>query len=132
MEDLNSIAIVGRLTRDAEYKSTANGGDLVKFSIAVNKSKKDGDNWIEVAHFFDVTYWGKRAKGVHPWLKKGQQVGIEGWLKQDRWEHEGLKRSRVSIEAKNVQLLGGGKKQDSNSTSQPTQQSPIDDEDVPF
>jgi single-strand DNA-binding protein len=76
--------------------------------VAVNRSVKNGDQWKEEASFFDVTYFGKRAEAVNQYLVKGKQVGIEGELRQERWndKNTGQPRSKVGIVAANVQLLG--------------------------
>ena len=110
MTDLNHVGIIGRLTRDAEL---VNVGQTVKadLSIAVNRSRKQADgSWTDETSFFDFTLWGKTAEGLKPFLTKGKQVAVEGHLKQDRWEKEGQKFSKVSIVAENVQLLGGNQK----------------------
>ena len=106
-EDINKTVIVGRLTRDAELMYTNSGTALCKMSIAVNRSIKKGDKWEDEASFFDVALWGKRGEALNVYLVKGQQVAIEGSLRQERWEQDGNKRSRVSIDASNIQLLGG-------------------------
>ena len=106
-EDINCVMLVGRLTRDAELMYTSSGFALTKLALAVNRRRKSGDQWIDEGNFFDVTLWGKRGEALSPYLKKGQQVGIQGQLRQDRWEQDGQKRSRVVIDADNVQLLGG-------------------------
>ena len=108
MNDTNSVAIVGRLTRDVDLKYTANGKAVAEFSIAVNRSVKQGDKWETVADFFDVTLWDKAAESLAKFLVKGKQVAIVGELRQDRWESEGQKRSKVKINATSLQLLGGG------------------------
>ena len=59
------------------------------------------------AHFFDITLFGKQGEGVSQYLTKGTQVAVEGELRQDRWEQDGQKRSKIVIVANNLQLLGG-------------------------
>lgn len=109
-EDLNSVTIVGRLTRDIELSYTNSGFAIGKLSIATNKRKKVNDSWEDVASFFDVTILGKRAESLQQYLSKGIQVAIAGSLEQSRWEdQQGNKRSKVSIIADNIQLLGGKK-----------------------
>jgi single-strand DNA-binding protein len=107
MADINHVVLVGRLTRDAELKYTANGQAVSKFSIAVNRRKKSGEQWVEEANFFDVILWGRQGEAVNQYLLKGKQVGVDGELRQDRWEQDGQTRSRVEIVANNLQLLGG-------------------------
>jgi single-strand DNA-binding protein len=105
--DLNKVVIIGRLTRDAELKHTGNGGSVSNFSIAVNRRVKNGDQWGDEASFFDVVLFSKQAESRHQYLLKGKMVGIDGELKQDRWEQNGQNRSKVEIVADNIQLLGG-------------------------
>ena len=112
MSDINSVTIIGRLTRDAELKYTAQNQPVSKFSIAVNRSKKNGDKWEEEASFFDVNFWGLRAESMSKQLIKGKQVCISGELRQDRWQQDGQNRSRVYITAIDIQLFGGGQKQE--------------------
>jgi len=105
---INSVVLVGHLTRDAEIRYFNNGNAIVKFSIAQNRRKKVGETWQDEAMFFDVSYGGKGAESVHKYLTKGKQVAIQGELRQDRWEQEGQARSKVLIAAYELQLLGGG------------------------
>ena len=109
MADLNVVALTGRLTRDAELKYTNSGLAICAFSVAVNRRRKQGDEWIEEASFFDVTLFGRRGEAVQRYLTKGTQVAVQGELKQDRWEQDGNRRSKVQIIANDVQMLGGGR-----------------------
>lgn len=104
--DINKLIIIGRLTRDSELSYTNSGFAITKLSIATNRRKKSGDTWEDEANFFDVVIWGKRGEALNQYLIKGQQVCIEGELRQERWEKDGVKRSKVSIEANNLQLIG--------------------------
>jgi single-strand DNA-binding protein len=107
MADINNVTIVGRLTRDGELRYSNTGMAIMKLGIAVNTRKKDGDQWVDEANFFDVTLFGKLGESLSSYLTKGKQVGIEGSLRQERWEQDGQARTRVSIIANNLMLLGG-------------------------
>ncbi len=106
MADINHVVLVGRLTRDAQLKYTNTGIAISTFSIAINRRVKQGDKWTDEAHFFDITLFGKQAEAVTQYLRKGTQVAVEGELRQDRWEQDGQKRSKIVIVANNIQLLG--------------------------
>ncbi len=106
--DINSVVLIGRLTRDAELRYSNSGTAICKFAIANNYSRKQGDNWNEETNFFDAVLMGRRAEALHKYLVKGKQVGIQGELRQSRWEQEGQKRSRVEVFVNEVNLLGGG------------------------
>lgn len=116
MADVNTVVIVGRLTRDLnpsdarEFAYTPSGIAKVTVSIAVNTRQKNGEQWIDVANYFDVTIWGKSAENLKPYLTKGKQIAVEGSLRQDRWtdKETGQTRSKIYIVANNVQLLGSG------------------------
>ena len=131
MTDLNHVVLIGRLTRDADLKYTSGGYAISNFSIAVNRSKKNGDQWVDEASFFDINLFGKSAENLKQYLVKGKQVAIDGELRQDRWEQDGQPRSRVVVVANNIQLVGGnsnggssnnsagGYSQNTNNQSQP-------------
>ena len=107
MVDINHVVLIGRLTRDAELKSIASGQAVTKFSVAVNRRRKNGDQWEDEANFFDVVVWGRQGESLHQYLVKGKMVCIDGELRQDRWQQDGQNRSKVEIVANYLQLLGG-------------------------
>ena len=107
MADLNHVVLIGRLTRDCELKYTAGGQAVCKFSIAVNRRKKNGDQWEDEANFFDIVVWGRQGESLHPYLVKGKMVGVDGELRQDRWQQDGQNRSKVEVVTNYLQLLGG-------------------------
>jgi single-strand DNA-binding protein len=111
MADVNHVILVGRLTRDCELKYTSGGMAIANLSLAVNRRVKKGEQWTEEVSFFDVTLWGKTAEGLSKYLLKGKQIAVEGELRQERWQQDGQSRSKVVINASNVQLLGGNDKQ---------------------
>ena len=110
MTDLNHVIEIGRLTRDIserDFGYTTGGTARLNLSIAVNRSEKRNGAWQDKVSYFDVTVWGKTAENIRPYLHKGKQIAIDGYLDQQRWEKDGQKYSKVCIIADNVQLLGG-------------------------
>jgi single-strand DNA-binding protein len=126
MADINHVVLVGRLTRNAELKYTNNGSAVSKFSIAINQRRKKDDQWVDESHFFDIVLWGKTAESLNQYLVKGKQIGIEGQLRQNRWEQDGQQRSKVEIVASNVMLLGsrGGSQSGDESAPPPPKDFP--------
>lgn len=114
MTDINHVLVIGRLTRDfgadpRTFFYTTGGTACAKVSVAVNRSVKQSDGqWTDEVSFFDVTIWGKTAENLKPYLVKGKQIAVDGYLKQDRWQKDGQNFSKVNIVANSVQLLGGG------------------------
>lgn len=100
MPYINQVVIAGNLTRDPETKH-AGSLQICELSLAVNKSRKKGDDWTTEVSFFDVTAFAKVADAAGS-LTKGQSVVVIGELKQERWERDGQKRSAVKIIASAV------------------------------
>lgn len=119
MTDTNSIILIGRITKDCgaderSFSYVGNGTAKAVVSLAVNRSVKKGDKWEDEVSFIDVTIWGKTAENLKSNLVKGKQICVCGYLKQDRWEKDGQKQSRLNVVADSVQLLGGGNKGGNN------------------
>lgn len=107
MNDLNRATLIGRLTRDAELAYTPGGMAIATMAIAINRSAKKGEQWIDEANYFDVKVFGKTAENLKQYLTKGKQIAVDGYLHQDRWEKDGQKFSKVIIHANDIELLGG-------------------------
>ena len=61
--DLNVVTLVGRLTRDSEIRYSQKGDAVVRFSIALNRRKRNVDgSWEDEANFFNCVYFGKSLK----------------------------------------------------------------------
>ena len=119
MNDVNTVIVVGHLARDIELKYTQSGMAIADSALAVNRSVKTADGYKNSASFFDFSIFGKAAESLKPYLLKGKQVAITGYLKQETWadRETDAKRSRVKICATEIELLGGGA-QNNNSNSQ--------------
>ncbi|MEA3423939.1 MAG: single-stranded DNA-binding protein [Bacillota bacterium] len=133
---MNSVFLIGRLTKDPELRFVAGSGKAVaNFSLAVNrefsKEKK--------TDFFRIVVWGKQAESVANYLKKGRLVAVRGSLQTSNYEDKNnVKRYVTDIVADRVEFLEWGDK--SNSTQQKASDDEFDfsdfqtveDEDVPF
>lgn len=131
---MNTVAISGNLTRDPELFETA-AGPVCKFGLAWNQRKKQGDEYVDVAHFFDVSYFGRRGELMAAKAEKGNLVFVQGRLDYGSWEKDGEKRSKVTIVADVVEGECFFKKAGDIPAATPTtSSSPAaqDDDDIPF
>jgi single-strand DNA-binding protein len=106
---INSVVVVGNLTRDPELRHTPSGMAVCSLRIAVNTRRKDAatGQWGEKPNYFDVTVWGQQGENCAQYLAKGRQVGIQGRLEWREWDaQDGTKRQAVEIVADSVQFLG--------------------------
>src|SRR5207253_2147836 len=92
MANLNKVMLIGRLTRDPETRTFANGGKVANFGFAVNNKKKNPTTgqWDDEAVFIDVKA-SNREKGrqladlVEQYMRKGHQFYLEGHLTFEQW-----------------------------------------------
>jgi single-strand DNA-binding protein len=106
--NINSVVIVGNLTRDPELRHTPSGTAVCKLRVAVNTRVKDSTgNWSDKPNYFDVTVWGNQGESCAQYLAKGRPVGVDGRLDWREWDaQDGTKRQAVEIIADSVQFLG--------------------------
>jgi len=104
---LNKVIIVGNLTRDPELATIPSGQKVCKFSVATNRVWKDKSGVKqESVTFHNVVVWGRQAETSAQYLKKGQQVMIEGRIETRSWDDKttGEKKYRTEIIADRVQF----------------------------
>jgi single-strand DNA-binding protein len=114
MANLNKVMLIGRLTRDPEVRTFANGGKVAKFGFAVNyrtKNQQTGQ-WEEQPVFLDCKGFNretgrKLADLIEQYLSKGRQVYIEGHLRMEEWvgKEDGQKRSKLVVYVDDLQFL---------------------------
>jgi single-strand DNA-binding protein len=105
--DLNNVVLIGRLTRDPEFKMVGQSS-LVNISLANNRTYVQNNEKKEEVNYFDCVIWGKLAEVMRDYGKKGTQVMVQGRLEQDTWDgQDGKKMSKVKVRVDNFQLLGG-------------------------
>ena len=128
--------IIGRLTRDAEVRTTSQEKQVVNFSIAINDSyrNKQGER-IEQTSYFDCSYW--ISPNVAKILTKGALVELTGRASTRAWTaNDGELRAGLNFHTATIKLHGGGKKTDnildiSNQEKRKvTEQETVDD--LPF
>ena len=102
---MNTVNIIGRTTKDIELKYTPSGKAVCRFSIAIGRTySKEGEKLEEVS-FIEIQCWGVTAENVQKYVSKGNKIGVTGSLKQDRWEKDGQKFSKLYVNAMQVEFL---------------------------
>lgn len=142
MQDVNSVTLVGRLTRDPELRATAGGTSVASLRLAYTQSRKNNSTgqWDEEAGYIDVTVFGNQADTVSKYLAKGRQVAVQGRLDYREWTTtEGNRRNATQVVANQVQFIGGeGQGAQSRQASNPVaaqsnpSNAPRNDDDIPF
>jgi single-strand DNA-binding protein len=108
--DVNSVVLVGRLTRDPELRSTGSGMSVCSLRLAFStRAKEASGEWTTRPNYVDVTVWGKQGENVARFMSKGRQVAVQGRLQWREWTtNDGGKRQALDVVAESVQFLSDG------------------------
>ena len=101
--------MIGNLGSDPEVRYLESGSAVAKFNIATTESytNKSGER-VDNTEWHRIELWEGLAKVAEKYLKKGNQVYIEGRIRTDSWtDKEGQQRTGVTIRANSMTLLGG-------------------------
>ncbi len=109
MIELNKVMLVGRLTRDPEFRSTTSGRPVANMRIAVSRRRsfdRESGESQEDTVFVDVTAWEKLAEFSRNYLGKGRLIFVEGRLRQENWKDRetGENRTKISVVADRIQF----------------------------
>lgn len=105
MRMVNKIMLVGRIGRDPELRRPAgdNGTPWSVLSVATNRYRKEGEQWIEDTDWHQVKVFGKEAEYANRVFRKGSLVSVEGSLSYEHWTSEdGTKHHATRILADRV------------------------------
>jgi single-strand DNA-binding protein len=115
---LNDVKIIGNLVGEPEVRVTPKGTQVVNFSLGINETYRVDDEQRQITTFVDVQVWGPSAENFAKLVRKGQEVFIEGPLRQDRWEDKqtGQNRSKLYVKAERWQFTQYRRQEESNET----------------
>ncbi len=103
--NLNKVQVIGRITRDPEMRSLPNSGQVTSFSLATNRTYKDkSGNKKEDTEFINCVAFGKQAEIIAQYVRKGSLFFIEGRLKTQSWEKDGVKHYKTEVVVDNFQF----------------------------
>lgn len=115
MSNLNVFICEGHLTRNAELSYFQDQTPYCKFSIGNNKTWKNQNGEYEsISSYFDFVMKGKYAETMAKHLVKGRGVRIVSRAKQQRWESDGQKYSRIVFEVEQL-MLDANNNEENNS-----------------
>jgi len=145
MANLNRFTGIGTLGRDPEVRYMPSGSAVTSFSIAINEKWKDKQSGEqkESTEWVNVTAFNRLAEICRDYLKKGSQVYIEGKLKTDKYQKDGVDVYSTKVIIHTMQMIGGkqesnGNAPQQNSQNQRQQSSPpqnfdnFEDNQIPF
>ena len=133
---MNTVILIGRLTKDVELKYTANETPVATFSIAVNRDYKNDKGEYE-ADFINCRVFGAIAETTSKYTKKGHLLGISGSIQTGSYEKDGHKFYTTEILCKKITFLQQKDKEDNpykdmSVKTEQQQQFEISPEDLPF
>ena len=142
---INRVILVGRLTKNPEYRQTPNGVSVATFTLAVNRPFTNSQGERE-ADFINVVVFRRQAENVNNYLSKGSLAGVDGRIQSRNYENnEGRRVFVTEVVADSVQFMDSKGSNQQNNQSQQQGQAPagnnpfanddnanIDDDDLPF
>lgn len=132
MASLNSVTLIGRLTKDPEIKQFQSGKMVANFDIAVDRRRnRDGDKETD---FLPISAWDKLAEICSQYLTKGKLVCVQGRLQTRTYEKDGQKRKAFEILCHDMQMLSSsdGERKQSRSKQSDGYGDDVSLEDIPF
>ena len=103
---MNKVILIGRLARDPELRSTMNGANVTRFTIAVTRTYQD-QNGERQADFINCVAFRKQAENIAKYCVKGSQVAVEGRIQTGSYDaQDGTKKYTTDIICDNVTFLG--------------------------
>jgi single-strand DNA-binding protein len=143
---VNKAILIGNLGTDVELRSTSGGQNVANFRIATNRVYTDRSGQRqEQTEWHNIVAWARLAEICDQYLKKGDQVYIEGRLQTRSWEDQsGQQRWTTEVVAQEMTMLGGGGGASGSGRGRPADDSAYDtpgggtttaqeeDDDVPF
>ena len=115
---MNKVILIGRSTKDVELKQTTAGNSVAEFSLAVKRAFKSANGEYE-SDFFNCVAYSKSAETISRYVKKGDQIAIEGRLQTRNYTNkEGRKINVTEIIVENFEFLQS-KKQEEQPAEQP-------------
>ena len=124
MSGVNKVILVGNLGKDPEVRHLETGTAVASFSLATSESFKDRNTGERKTNteWHNVVLWRGLAEIAEKYLKKGDQVYIEGRLQTRQWEKDGVTRYTTEIVGNNMTMLGTrGQGRDGGSVPPPTE-----------
>ena len=114
MANLNSVMLIGRLTRDPQVRSIPSGVTVCSFGLATNERfKRPNGEEGELTCFVEVEAWRRLGEICAEYLSKGREVFVAGRLRFNSWEaKDGGRRSKITVEARQIQFLGAQRRGD--------------------
>lgn len=127
---MNSVTLIGRLTKDPELNYTTDGTAICKFTLAINRPTKDGS---KAADFIRVTTFGNRAETCKKYLSKGLLLAVEGRIQTGSYKKDGQTVYTTDVIATNVEFIQWNKDKIENSEIPDIPQGFEEiEEDIPF
>jgi single-strand DNA-binding protein len=135
---VNKFIGIGNLGKDPEMRFMPDGKAVCNFSIAISEKYKDkSGEQKEVTEWVNIVFFGKLAEVCGEWLKKGSSIYIEGKLKTEKYQKDGIDRYVTKVIGEKMQMLGskGEAKPNAKPSGSKPEATPFDDmpdDDIPF
>lgn len=116
---VNKVILIGNCGKDPDTRYMPNGNAVTNISVATAESwtDKQSGQKQERTEWHNVVFFGRLGEIAGEYLKKGSQIYIEGKLKTESYEKDGITRYTTKIIANSMQMLGAKSGSTGSATS---------------
>lgn len=126
---MNSLHIIGNLTRKPELRATQDGTSVCSFTVAVNRPKTR-NNQNPGADYFNVTAWREKGEVCAKYLDKGSKVSVVGSVSLRTWETETKHGANLEVNAQDIEFLSS--RSESAPVDEQTGMTKVETDELPY
>lgn len=132
MAGINKVILIGNLGKDPEVRNLESGAKVANFTLATSETYKNRDGQkVTQTEWHNIVLWRGLAEIAEKYLRKGNQVFIEGKIRSRSWDDkDGNKRYITEIMGDNLTMLGGRRDNDDKAPAEATNGENTPDADV--
>ncbi|MDT8393926.1 MAG: single-stranded DNA-binding protein [Bacteroidales bacterium] len=132
MAGINKVILVGNLGKDPEVRTLESGAKVANFTLATSETYKNKEGQrVTHTEWHNIVLWRGLAEVAEKYLKKGNQIYVEGKIKTRSWDDkDGIKRYTTEIFGDNMTMLGGRRDDTDAGTSQASEEDTAPEADV--
>jgi len=115
---MNKVILIGNLTKKPEVSTIQNGNTMCKCSLATNETYNDKETGEKksIVDYHNIVIWGKSAENFSRYTNKGSKVCVEGQIKTNSYEKNGVKMYATQVVVRSFEFLNSKKENNNEQT----------------
>lgn len=120
---INIVIVMGRITADPELRTSNSGISYCRFSVAVDRAYKSGDE--KKTDFINCVAWRQTAEFISRYFTKGSMIALQGSLQQESYtDRDGNKRTSYTVSVEKASFTGSKRESAAEPDIEPAEPAP--------